>query len=196
MNKKIYSLITILALVLSLSPYLLSQSYAQHKADNKNIQREFVNPKKIQNRNDIPKEVKDLFNDFNKCYVKNTSNNSNLYSSNANRSLSTYKYSGGGNTVQLYRGSGLAWSRDNVYFSYDGSKVTYSTGWQETGWVFPNIVRAISIERYNNRTDVHSYRATKTIGAGTPTPWGDAKVYESTFTDYIHVYGSGGYTIN
>ncbi|WP_200263015.1 hypothetical protein [Streptomyces sp. HSG2] len=90
--------------------------------------------------------------------------------------------------AQYKRGSSLMWTRDTVYFGYNGSKVTSSKGWQESGHVFPNIAKNNGIKRYHTTSSTHKWRAKDTIGAGVPTPWGDVKAYS---TDYTH-YFSGG----
>ncbi|HHK5554391.1 hypothetical protein COL11_26885 [Bacillus anthracis] len=98
--------------------------------------------------------------------------------------------------VQHYRGGKLAWSKDFVEFTYGGGVVSKSTGWQEAGWIFPNIVRKNGITRYHTSKPVDRFRASKTIGAGTVTPWGDVTLYNQDFTDYIHVHGNGSYYVN
>lgn len=41
--------------------------------------------------------------------------------------------------VVIYRGSLLMWTKDIVDFGYKNGKVTYSSGFQMNGWIFPNI---------------------------------------------------------
>ncbi|HAH76069.1 MAG TPA: hypothetical protein DCL62_07945 [Kandleria vitulina] len=41
--------------------------------------------------------------------------------------------------VVIYRGSALMWTKDIVDFGYKNGKVTYSSGFQMNGWIFPNI---------------------------------------------------------
>lgn len=93
-----------------------------------------------------------------------------------------------------YRGSSLMWTRDNVDFFYSNGRVTSSSGYQQSGWIFPNISRNRGITRYSNTTSRHSYRATNEIGAGSPTPWGDIKVYSSTFVHRLIVNGNGSWS--
>lgn len=95
-----------------------------------------------------------------------------------------------------YRGSFLMWTRDNVDFEYNKKqkKVTYSSGYQKSGWIFPNISRNKGIVCYYRRNYEHKYRATNVIGAGVPTPWGDVKVYNSTFIHRLNVRGNGSWS--
>lgn len=99
-------------------------------------------------------------------------------------------------TFYFKRGSALMWSKDYVNFSYTGSSVTRSNGWQETGFIFPNIIRKAGISRYNTTSYTHYWKGTKTIGAGVPTPRGDVKAYDWDITDYFRAYGSGNYSVN
>lgn len=93
-----------------------------------------------------------------------------------------------------YRGSALMWTRDNVDFNYKNNKISSSSGYQENGWIFPNIARNKGISRTSKSSKQHKYRAINVIGAGVPTPWGDVKVYESTFTHVLKVYSDGSWT--
>lgn len=85
--------------------------------------------------------------------------------------------------ASYYRGSALMWTRDNVDFGYNWSSVTWTSAFQQAGWIWPNISRNGGITKYLNTTRNDRFRAKNTIGAGVPTPWGDVKVYSS---DYIH----------
>lgn len=87
--------------------------------------------------------------------------------------------------AEFKRGSALMWTRDTVYFGYNGSKVTASQGWQANGHIFPNIAENKGITRYNATNTTHNWRAKNTIGAGVPTPWGSVKVYSK---DYMHYF--------
>ncbi len=49
---------------------------------------------------------------------------------------------------QFKSGSGLMWTRDNVYFGFNGKEVTSSKAWQENGHIFPNIAKSKSVVRY------------------------------------------------
>lgn len=89
----------------------------------------------------------------------------------------------GSRRASYYRGSALMWTRDNVDFGYDWSRVTWTDAYQQAGWIFPNIARNNGISRYYNTAKNDRFRAKNTIGAGVPTPWGDVKVYS---TDYVH----------
>ena len=72
-----------------------------------------------------------------------------------------------------------------------GTKILNSYAWQETGYIFPNIVRAKGIVKIYATSTVHKYRASKTIGAGTVTPWGDVNIYYWDVTDYANIYPCG-----
>lgn len=86
----------------------------------------------------------------------------------------------------LERGSVLAWSKDYLEWTYNGSSVSNGDAWQESGYIFPNIVRTNGIVQTGATTSTkYEYRASKTIGAGVVTPWGDVTVYESDITDYL-----------
>ncbi|AEX86485.1 hypothetical protein Marpi_2110 [Marinitoga piezophila KA3] len=112
---------------------------------------------------------------FNKNIKKFTNYSFNIY---------TYRTS-------LYRGSFMLWSRDVVEWQSNGTKIISSSGWQEVGYVFPNIAHAKGIVLIYKTSTFHKYRATKTIGAGVVTPWGDVKIYSQDVTDYVVVYANG-----
>ncbi|MXG30399.1 hypothetical protein [Streptomyces sp. YIM 132580] len=97
-------------------------------------------------------------------------------------------------TAQYKRGSALMWTRDTVYFGYNGKKVTSSKAWQESGRIFPNIAKNNGINRYHNTTATHKWRAKNTIGAGVPTPWGDVKAYSKDYTHYFSGSKSGAWS--
>ncbi|KLO20908.1 hypothetical protein X275_10965 [Marinitoga sp. 1197] len=97
---------------------------------------------------------------FNKNTKKITNYSSNIF---------TYRTS-------LYRGSFMLWSRDNIEWRSNGTKIISSSGWQEVGYVFPNIVHAKGIVLISKTSTYHKYRTMKTIGAGVVTPWGDVKI--------------------
>lgn len=91
------------------------------------------------------------------------------------------------------RGSSLMWSKDYISWTTSGGKVTSSTGWQEAGYIFPNIARATGISKFSSSSSSVTYKACKTIGAGVVTPWGDVTVYEQDYTDFLRGTGSGGF---
>lgn len=91
------------------------------------------------------------------------------------------------------RGSDLMWSKDYISWTTSGGKVTSSTGWQEAGYIFPNIARATGISKFSSSSSSVTYKATKTIGAGVVTPWGDVTVYEQDYTDFLRGTGSGDF---
>ena len=83
------------------------------------------------------------------------------------------------------------WTRDNVEFNYKNDKISSSSGYQECGWIFPNISRNKGISRTSKSNKQHKYRAVDVIGAGVPTPWGDVKVYEVTYNHTLIAYSNG-----
>ncbi|MFC0523444.1 hypothetical protein ACFFGV_07585 [Pontibacillus salicampi] len=96
------------------------------------------------------------------------------------------------NRFTLKRGSALAWSEAVVTWNYNGYGVAASDGSQDSGFIFPNIVREEGITKLGTSTYTrHEYRSETTIGAGTVTPWGDVTVYETGYTDYLNVKGDG-----
>lgn len=99
-----------------------------------------------------------------------------------------------GRRASFYRGTFMMWSRDNINFNISGGRVTSSSGFQEAGWIFPNIVRTRGIVRTSTAATTHLWRGTKTIGAGSVTPWGDIVIYNHDYTNYYGVHGNGGST--
>ena len=93
----------------------------------------------------------------------------------------------------FYRGSVLMWTRDNVDFNSNG-KVASSSGYQEAGFVVPNIARNKGITKYSSTSTEHKWRAQNTIGAGVATPWGDVTMYNSDFTHRLIVKGNGSWS--
>lgn len=88
-------------------------------------------------------------------------------------------------TYSVKRGSFLMYTIDNIYFEYNGSKIIKSNGYQQAGWIFPNIAKNRGISKFSSTTSWQKWRAKNTIGAGAVTPWGDVKLYNK---DYIHEY--------
>jgi hypothetical protein len=88
----------------------------------------------------------------------------------------------GTRTLKLYRGSWLMWAQESVQFGYasDGRTVTWSSAWQDSGWVFPNSVKEGGTQRFYTSSTLHSWRGKYTVGAGVPTPWGNANVYSAS----------------
>jgi hypothetical protein len=95
--------------------------------------------------------------------------------------------------ASYYQGSALMWSRDNVDFGFNWSKVTYSSGFQQNGWIWPNIARNDGISRFINQTAKHTWRGSNSFGAGVPTPWGDVKVYNLTYITTVNVTYNGAW---
>ena len=96
-------------------------------------------------------------------------------------------------TASIYRGSFLMWARESVEFGYDGSKVTWSSGHQSSGAIFPNTVSENGTTRILANNKEHHWRGSYTVGAGVPTPWGNANVYHATSTVRTKVQADGGW---
>ncbi|EPH98366.1 hypothetical protein D920_01634 [Enterococcus faecalis 13-SD-W-01] len=129
------------------------------------------------NQFDSPVEAQDLVNNFSENKIME--DNSMLRSSRR---------------ASFYRGSVFMWSRDNINFNISGGRVTSSSGFQETGWIFPNIVRARGLTRMSTTANTHRWRGSKTIGAGSVTPWGDVTIFNVDFNDQYGVHGNGSFT--
>lgn len=93
-----------------------------------------------------------------------------------------------------YRGSFLMWTRDNVDFGYDWSRVRWTSPYQQAGYVFPNIARNKGISKYYDTYRNDRFRAVNSIGAGTVTPWGDVKVYSADYVHRLSVYYNGAWS--
>lgn len=106
-------------------------------------------------------------------------------------SVTASAYSG---RATYYRGSFLMWTRDNVDFSYSYGKINSSSGYQQAGWIFPNISRNNGITKYSETSKTHKWRAENTIGAGVPTPWGDVTVYNSSYIHRLVVNSDGSWS--
>ena len=85
------------------------------------------------------------------------------------------------------------WANERVSFSYSGGRVIHSNGWQESGAVFPNNVTTHGTSNVLALADQHQWRGTYTVGAGVPTPWGNANVYNMTSTARTNVNGNGSW---
>jgi hypothetical protein len=100
----------------------------------------------------------------------------------------------GRRTTKLYRGSALMWGEERVEFVYSDSKVISSTGYQNAGAIFPNNVRRHGTKRIVSSSSLHSWRGQYTVGAGVPTPWGNANVYNRTSTARTDVKRGGAWS--
>lgn len=99
----------------------------------------------------------------------------------------------GAKRLTISRGSWLAWSKDFVDWYYSGGKVTSSSGDQDSGYVFPNIVQEDGITNTLKGTYLHKWSASKTLKLGSPTPWGDIVFVSNSYTDRVWVDGYGEY---
>lgn len=86
------------------------------------------------------------------------------------------------------------WAEERVDFRYDGNKVVSSSGYQSSGAIFPNNVTRNGTKRITATTATHSWRGQYTVGAGVPTPWGNANVYNATSTARTDVKRSGAWS--
>lgn len=102
--------------------------------------------------------------------------------------------SSGHKRISSYRGSFLMWARENVEFTYANGHVTWSSGYQESGAVFPNNVENNGTSLAYASSAEHRWRGSYTVGAGVPTPWGKANVYSATSTISTTVRGNGSWT--
>ena len=114
----------------------------------------------------------------------NKTSDLSLRQASANSTAAVAAGSGGTKTMSLYRGSWLMWAQENIQFSYsgNGSTVNWSAGWQDSGWVIPNNVVEKGTTRYYASSTLHEWRGQYTVGAGVPTPWGNANVYSASST--------------
>lgn len=95
-------------------------------------------------------------------------------------------------SVTTQRGGALAWGKAIVDWTANSTQITSSSAYQDSGFIFPNIVRKGGITKQtSSAASYHIYLSKFTIGAGTVTPWGDVTVYESDTSDYIKVYKDG-----
>lgn len=97
------------------------------------------------------------------------------------------------NRATFYRGNKFMWARDNVDFYYSNGKVTSSSGYQQAGWIFPNISRNLGIVQYYTAPTRHNHRGMHSTAAGVPTPWGDMVLYTNTYVTKIYVLGNGNW---
>lgn len=142
------------------------------------------------NKTNLTSEQKAVIQSF----EKSTINKDNpLYNSKDSKTVTTSAQSV---RYNFKRGGALAWSKDWIDWSYSSGTVTRSEAWQEAGYIFPNIVRATGITKMSSSTSRnHEYKASKTIGAGVVSPWGDVTVYESDYTDYLNANGYGNFSV-
>lgn len=102
--------------------------------------------------------------------------------------------SSGTNSMKLYRGSWLMWGEERVTFGWASpGKVTWSDAYQASGAVFPNNVTTKGSKRYYATSARHDWRGTYVVGAGVPTPWGNANVYNATSVAHSRVLNTGSY---
>lgn len=116
--------------------------------------------------------------------VSNRTTDAGQPRSKTNSTAAVAAASGGTKTLSLYRGSWVMWAQENVQFSYsgNGSTVNWSSGWQDSGWVIPNNVVEKGTTRYYTSSTLHEWRGQYSVGAGVPTPWGNANVYSASST--------------
>lgn len=110
---------------------------------------------------------------------------------NNNKTVEESSVARAGKRVTFKRGGALAWSKDVIDWNYSNGSVTSSSAYQDSGFIFPNVVRTKGITKYSSNSSTHYYRGRKMIGAGVVTPWGDVVVHEQDITDHFRVTGSG-----
>ncbi|QHC57585.1 hypothetical protein [Rathayibacter sp. VKM Ac-2760] len=96
--------------------------------------------------------------------------------------------------TSLYRGSFLMWANERVDFGSTDSSVSWSSGFQESGAVFPNNVTQNGTSRILSTRGKHTWRGSYTVGAGVPTPWGNANVYDASATATTEVRAGGAWS--
>ncbi|EUJ44596.1 hypothetical protein [Listeria riparia] len=94
-------------------------------------------------------------------------------------------------TYSYKRGGFAAWCRDNISYRYNGTTVAENSKWQETGYLFPNIISKKGIKLIATGTGYRDYRGTKTYKIGTPSPWGDVAFSAFDKTDQYRVKSNG-----
>ncbi|WP_426320427.1 hypothetical protein [Microbacterium sp. E-13] len=96
--------------------------------------------------------------------------------------------------TSLYRGSWVMWANEHVDFGSNTTQVTWSSGYQDCGWVFPNNVTKLGTSRIANGGWYHKWRGGYRVGAGVPTPWGNVNVYSMTSYATTQVMRGNGWT--
>lgn len=108
-------------------------------------------------------------------------------------SVPTAVTASGSTRASYYRGSPLMWTRDNVDFGYTGSKVSWTSRFQQKGRIYPNQVTNRGITRFYHTTTAHKFRALNRYGAGTVTPWGNVDVYTYDGEHHLTVHHTGAW---
>lgn len=94
-------------------------------------------------------------------------------------------------TRRNYRGSALMYMNDHVTFKFNGSAVTAAYGYQDAGWIFPNIVTARGITKIFSSSSTQTWQGKYIWGAGVPTPWGALPAYNVTSYGRETIHGNG-----
>ncbi|EUJ42626.1 hypothetical protein [Paenilisteria rocourtiae] len=103
------------------------------------------------------------------------------------RKAATYR-----NKIYSYkRGGFAAWCKDYISYRYNGNNVAENSKWQESGYIFPNMIRKKGISNYANGKGYKDYRGIKTYKVGTPSPWGDVSLAQFDRSDYYRVKSNG-----
>lgn len=103
------------------------------------------------------------------------------------RKVATYR----NKTYSYKRGGFAAWCKDYISYRYNGNIVSENSKWQESGYLFPNMVRKKGIANYANGRGYKDYRGTKTYKVGMPSPWGDVSLAQFDRSDYYRVKANG-----
>jgi hypothetical protein len=91
-------------------------------------------------------------------------------------------------TSRLYRGSAMLWAEERVDFRTDGSRVTWSSGYQRAGALIPNTITRAGTKRIFTSRDQHQWRGEYQVGAGAPSPWGTLNLYSLSSTARTNVF--------
>lgn len=175
-------------LTVVLSSLIIMTTFGVNSVSANEINDEEMSNSDVVNQSDI-QEAMDAFNNERESSLENLNNNG-LTENNGGFSIMAAK-----NLTRRYtdkRGGAPAWTKTTIDWTYNGSRVLTSDATQSVGWIFPNIVRAKGVTKLSTSTNTtHKYRSTSTYGAGTPTPWGDVKAFETTAVDYNDVRSNG-----
>ncbi|PZF90506.1 lacticin RM [Listeria ivanovii] len=94
-------------------------------------------------------------------------------------------------TFSYKRGGPAAWCKDFISFKYNGSTVKENNKWQESGYIFPNLIKKRGISNYQNGTGYKDYRGTKTYKIGLPSKLGDLAIGSTDRSDYYRLKSNG-----
>ncbi len=108
----------------------------------------------------------------------------------------TVKPLSGGKRITHRRGTALLWTENTLEWYWNSTKITSSTGWQQVGYIFPNVAHKDGISRTYKSNSNHNWRGTASAGAGIVSPWGNVDVFTTSLTDYYVLKRGGTYKVN